>query len=76
VHQISTIELLRLFPKVFSGRHTAHRAVQILRGRHVRLAAAGIVSYADGERFAPLPMSVQIVPAALNVLVAAGADVA
>lgn len=69
VHQISTIEFLKLFPKVFSGKHVGHPAVQILRGRQVRLEAAGIVSYADGERFAPLPMSVQIVPAALNVLV-------
>jgi len=44
--------------------------VQILRGRQVRLEASGIVSYADGERFAALPMSVEVVPAALNVLVA------
>jgi diacylglycerol kinase (ATP) len=68
VHQISTAEFLKVFPKVFSGRHLGHPAVQILRGRQVRLEAAGIVSYADGERFAPLPMSAMIVPAALNVL--------
>jgi diacylglycerol kinase (ATP) len=70
VHQISTIEFLKVFPKVFSGGHIGHPAVQILRGRQVRLQARGIVSYADGERFAPLPLSVQNVPAALNVLVA------
>ncbi len=70
VHQISTIEFLKVFPKVFSGKHVGHPAVQILRGKEVRLEAVGIVSYADGERFAPLPMSAQIVPGALNVLVA------
>jgi diacylglycerol kinase (ATP) len=70
VHRISTIEFLKVFPKVFSGRHLGHPAVQILRGREVRLEASGIISYADGERFAPLPLSVQIVPGALNVLVA------
>jgi diacylglycerol kinase (ATP) len=69
LHQISTIEFLKVFPKVFSGRHVAHPAVQILRGRQVRLEAAAIVSYADGERFASLPMSCHNVPAALNVLV-------
>jgi diacylglycerol kinase (ATP) len=69
LHEISTIEFLRVFPKVFSGKHVGHPAVEILRGRQVRLQASGIVSYADGERFAPLPMSVQNVPAALNVLV-------
>jgi diacylglycerol kinase (ATP) len=69
VHQISTIEFLKVFPKVFSGKHVGHPAVEILRGKEVRLEAFGIVSYADGERFAPLPMSCQNVPAALNVLV-------
>jgi len=69
VHQISTVELLRVYPKVFTGRHIGHPAVQILRGREVRLEAAAIVSYADGERFAPLPMTCLNVPAALHVLV-------
>ena len=73
VHQISTVEFLKVFPKVFSGTHVGHPAVEILRGRQVRLEAAGIVSYADGERFVPLPMSVQSVPAALRVLVDAPA---
>ncbi|HEX7538061.1 MAG TPA: YegS/Rv2252/BmrU family lipid kinase, partial [Dermatophilaceae bacterium] len=75
VNRISTIEFLKVFPKVFSGRHIGHPAIQILRGREVRLEAAGIIGYADGERFAPLPMSCQVVPAALNVLVP-GPDVA
>jgi len=69
VHQISTLEFLKVFPKVFSGRHIGHPAVEILRGKEVRLEASGIVSYADGERFAPLPMTCQNVPGALNVLV-------
>jgi len=69
LNQMSTFEFLKVFPKVFSGRHVGHPAVQILRGRQVRLEAPGIISYADGERFAPLPMSCQVVPAALRVLV-------
>jgi diacylglycerol kinase (ATP) len=69
VHQISTIEFLKVFPKVFRGKHVGHPAVQILRGKEVRLEASGIVSYADGERFAPLPMTCQNVPGAVSVLV-------
>ena len=69
VHQISTIEFLKVFPKVFSGKHVGHPAVEILRGTEVRLEAEGIVSYADGERFAPLPMTCQNVSGALNVIV-------
>jgi len=70
LHEISKLEFLRVFPKVFSGRHVGHPAVEILRGRQVRLEASGIVGYADGERFAPLPVTVEVVPAALKVLVA------
>jgi diacylglycerol kinase (ATP) len=69
VNKISTFEFLKVFPKVFSGKHVGHPAVQILRGSEVRLEASGIVGYADGERFAALPMSCVNVPAALNVLV-------
>jgi diacylglycerol kinase (ATP) len=70
LHQISKVEFLKVFPKVFSGKHVGHPAVEILRGRRVRLEASGIVSYADGERLVRLPMTCQNMPAALKVLVA------
>ncbi|HSF97918.1 MAG TPA: sphingosine kinase, partial [Ornithinibacter sp.] len=66
--KISTLQFLRVFPKVFKGSHVSHPAVQILQARTVRLEASGIVSYADGERFAPLPMTMEVVPGALTVL--------
>ncbi len=68
LHKISTAEFLRVFPTVFKGTHVTHPKVQVLRARTVRLEATGIVSYADGERFAPLPMSMEVVPGALTVL--------
>ncbi|HOB79930.1 MAG TPA: diacylglycerol kinase [Ornithinibacter sp.] len=68
LRKISTFEFLRVFPRVFKGTHVSHHAVQIRRARTVSLEAKGIVSYADGERFAPLPMSMEVVPGALTVL--------
>ena len=68
LRKISTFEFLRVFPRVFKGTHVSHPAVQIRRARTVSLEAEGIVSYADGERFAPLPMSMEVVPGALTVL--------
>ena len=68
LRKISTFEFLRVFPRVFKGTHVNHHAVQIRRARTVSLEAKGIVSYADGERFAPLPMSMEVVPGALTVL--------
>ena len=68
LHEISTGEFLKVFPKVFKGTHVTHPAVEIVRGRQVRLEAHGIVAYADGERFAPLPITVETVPGAVTVL--------
>lgn len=68
LHEVSIPALLRVFPRVFKGEHVSHPAVEILRGRSVRLEATGIVSYADGERFEPLPMECEVVPGAVTVL--------
>ncbi|MEP6800130.1 MAG: diacylglycerol kinase family protein [Lapillicoccus sp.] len=69
LHRVSILKFLFIFPKVFRGRHVTHREVQIVRGRRVRLEAAGIMTQADGERFAPLPLEVEVVPGALLVVV-------
>ncbi|MFW5474119.1 diacylglycerol/lipid kinase family protein [Knoellia sp. CPCC 206450] len=68
LHEVSIPTLLRVFPRVFKGAHVSHPAVEILTGRRVRLEAKGIVSYADGERFEPLPLECEVVPGAVTVL--------
>lgn len=68
LQRISIPEFLRVFPRVFTGRHVDHPAVEILRGRSVTLQAKGIVAYADGERFTPLPCTLDVVPGAVTVL--------
>lgn len=71
LHDISTLEFVRVFPTVFKGNHVRHPAVEILRGRQITLEAEGIMAYADGERFMPLPLTLEVVPAALTVMVPA-----
>lgn len=66
---MTKLELLRTFPKVFSGSHIGHPKVTRYQGRTITVAAPGITSYADGERIAPLPLTVEVVPRALRVLV-------
>ena len=68
VHALSIPSFLRVFPKVYSGTHTTHPAVEILRARRVRLEARGIHSQADGETFADLPIDAEVVPGALHVV--------
>ncbi|MET1156326.1 hypothetical protein [Arthrobacter sp.] len=56
---------LGIFPRVQAGLHTSHPAVQIERVRRVRLEAAGVAAYADGEAVGRLPLSVDVAPGAL-----------
>ncbi len=69
VTAVSRTELVRVFPRVYSGSFVSHRAVQRHRGRVVQLEARGVVAYADGERLGPLPLTVAVVPSALRVAV-------
>lgn len=68
VHDIPMATFLSVFPKVFKGTHTSHPAVEIVRGASIRIATERIVSYADGERVAPLPLTVEAAPGALSIV--------
>lgn len=65
---VSRLEFLRIFPRVYSGTHVSHPRVLLHRAREVWVQAAGIVGYADGERFGPLPLTSRVVPGALRLL--------
>ena len=64
LHEVSTLEFLRVFPSVFSGAHVKHPAVKILRGKEIEISADA-VAYADGERIGSLPIRAHVVPSAL-----------
>jgi diacylglycerol kinase (ATP) len=61
--------LLRVFPRVYRGTHPSHPVVTVHRAARVRLAAADVTGYADGERIGPLPLEAETVPGALRLLV-------
>ncbi|WP_173924324.1 diacylglycerol kinase family protein [Agromyces sp. Marseille-P2726] len=69
VHPLSRAGLVAVFPKVFSGSHTDHPAVEFARGRRILIEAEDIVAYADGERVGILPIEVEVTPGALSVFV-------
>lgn len=68
IKPMSKPALVRTYPKLFKGTHTTHRAYEHHLARRVTVAAPGIVTYADGERFGPLPLTVECAPGALTVL--------
>lgn len=66
--RMSRTTLLRLRPRAYRGTHVTHPLVDSYRVSQLRLAAAGIVAYADGERCLPLPVTISCVPGALTLL--------
>ncbi len=69
VQPLSRIAFLRIFPRVFSGTHVTDTRVSISRARRIRVDADRIVAYADGERVGILPLTVEVRPGALRLLV-------
>lgn len=67
VRPMTRRRLLRTYPRLFDGTVTTVPEYVHHRVRRVTVAAPGIVAYADGERFGPLPLTVEAVPAALEV---------
>jgi diacylglycerol kinase (ATP) len=68
IKPMSKLGLVRTYPKLFKGSHVTHPAYEHHRVRSVTVAAPGIVSYADGERFGALPLTVECAPGALTVV--------
>lgn len=66
---MSKTQLVRTYPKLFKGTHVQHPQYRHWAARTITVAAPGIVAYADGERIGALPLTVEIVPQALRVLV-------
>ena len=69
VGECSRTTLLKVFPRVYKGTHLSHPAVTVHRVAKVTLEAEGITGYADGERVGPLPLTAEVVPGAVRVIV-------
>jgi diacylglycerol kinase (ATP) len=68
IHPMSKLELVRTYPGLFRGTHVHHPQFARHRVRRVTVACPGIVGYADGERYGALPLTIECVPGALEVL--------
>jgi diacylglycerol kinase (ATP) len=69
VHPLSRPAFLKMFPKVYTGGHVTHPAVEIVRAKEVLIDAGDTPTYADGEYIGRKPMTVKIAPQSLNVFV-------
>ena len=73
VGPVSRPGFLRSFPKVFRGTHVSHPAVEMRRGKEVRIESLDpslpIELYGSGERIGPLPARLEAVAGAVRVMV-------
>jgi diacylglycerol kinase (ATP) len=69
IRPMSRLTLVRTYPKLFKGTHIHHPGYEHHLARKVTVAAPGITAYADGERIAALPLTVEVAPLALRMLV-------
>ncbi|MEY4137499.1 MAG: hypothetical protein RL205_1627 [Actinomycetota bacterium] len=60
--------VLRVFPRIFSGRHVEHPLVRTYRAREITISSPGAEVYADGERVGAPPVRIEAVPGALGIL--------
>ena len=67
LHGVGTLTFLRVFPRVFSGKHVTSGHVSTVRARRISLNAPNQIVYADGEYVGPLPATVDVLPGALAV---------
>lgn len=68
IKPMSKLELVKTYPKLYTGKHVHHPQYEHHLVRSITVAAPGIVAYADGERLGALPLTVDVAPNALRVL--------
>lgn len=71
VHKISRLELIKIFPKVYTGQHIDHPAVEIIRADAVKIESGSMPVYSDGEPVGHSPLEARVHPGKLRVV---GAD--
>jgi diacylglycerol kinase (ATP) len=72
IGNLSRLQIVRHFPKVFRGAHLGVAGIETYRGSRVTVEALGrddMEVWADGERVGPLPATMEPRPDALRVRV-------
>lgn len=67
VHKISRLELIKVYPKAYTGAHIGHPAVEIVRASKVKLSSGAMPAFADGESVGSSPIEAEVVPGALRM---------
>jgi diacylglycerol kinase (ATP) len=69
IRPMSKRKLVASYPRLFTGTIAQIPEYEHHLVKEVTVAAPGVVAYADGERIGALPLTVEVAPGALRVLV-------
>ncbi len=74
---LSRWEAIRLLPGIYRGAHVGHPKVEFIRARIIRFEGDdGTLVHLDGEPFGAIPVTIRLLPGALQVAVANTGSVA
>lgn len=69
VHRLKKLSFLKIFPKVYAGKHAGHSAVTFLRGKRAEVhTTPAMWAFADGEEIGNHPLTVSILSKGLSLL--------
>jgi YegS/Rv2252/BmrU family lipid kinase len=69
VHKLTKIDFLRVFPKVYAGKHVDHPAVTFLQGKQATVKTEPKMwAFADGEEVGNQTISLEIIPNGIFLL--------
>jgi len=66
LNRVSIFELLKVFPRVYSGSHISHPAIELFQGKRI-VVDAKAKGFADGEFVGNLPLTITVDPGSLEV---------
>jgi diacylglycerol kinase (ATP) len=70
IGDVTKVDFLRTFPKIYRGKHLSHPKIEVLRGRAVDVTAdVPLPIVLDGEQPGTTPARFEVVPDALRVRV-------
>ena len=69
VEEIGRLDLMRTFPRAYSGRHLEHGSFSVHRARSIRISSAvPMPKMFDGDLHGRTPVDVSVVPAGLRLV--------
>ncbi len=72
IEKVGPVAALGLLRGVFTGTHAKHPAVRIERCSRIDIAGPELTAYGDGDPLGRLPLTCEVRPASLDVVVPAG----